>query len=95
MSGLSWCWMALVGQGVCIEAAQKHASGFFAAVCAGTQSGRAYLGEVREKSFGNLAFNTLDALERHLAAALRTLEQDHPRVRSIVAWPWIINSLLN
>jgi transposase len=51
--------------------------------------------EVREKSFGNLAFNTLDALESHLEAALRTLEQDNPRVKSIVAWPWIINSLLN
>ena len=50
--------------------------------------------EVREKAFGNLAFNTLDALESHLEAALLTLEQDHPRVKSIVAWPWIINSLL-
>jgi transposase len=50
--------------------------------------------EVREKSFGNMAFNTLDALEGHLEAALRTLEQDNPRVQSIVAWPWIINSLL-
>jgi hypothetical protein len=50
--------------------------------------------EVREKSFGNLAFNTLDALEEHLEEALRTLEQDHPRVKSIVAWPWIIDSLL-
>jgi len=51
--------------------------------------------EVREKSFGNLAFNTLDALERHLEEALRTLEHDTPRVKSITAWPWIINSLLN
>jgi transposase len=51
--------------------------------------------EVREKAFGNLAFNSLDALESHLEAALRTLEQDRPRVQSIVAWPWIINSLLN
>jgi len=51
--------------------------------------------ELREKSFGNLAFYSLDALEDHLAVALRTLEQDTPRVESIVAWPWIINSLLN
>jgi transposase len=50
--------------------------------------------EVREKSFGNLAFNTLDALEEHLEEALRTLEQDKPRVKSIVAWPWIMDSLL-
>jgi len=51
--------------------------------------------ELREKSFGNLAFYSLDALEDHLAVALRTLEQDTPRVESIVAWPWIIKSLLN
>lgn len=51
--------------------------------------------DIREKSFGNLAFNTLDALESHLETALRNLEQEAPRVRSIVAWPWIINSLLN
>lgn len=49
--------------------------------------------EVREKSFGNLVFSSLDALESHLEEALRTLEQDHPRVKSIVAWPWIISSL--
>jgi len=50
--------------------------------------------EIREKAFGNLAFNTLDALESHLEAALQTLEQDHPQVKSIVGWTWIINSLL-
>jgi transposase len=51
--------------------------------------------EVREKAFGNLAFNSLDALENHLEAALCTLEHDQPRVKSIVAWPWIINTPLN
>jgi len=51
--------------------------------------------ELREKSFGNLAFSSLDALESHLETALHTLELDNPRVKSIVAWPWIINSLLN
>lgn len=51
--------------------------------------------EVREKSFGNLAFNSLDALESHLETALRALEQDTQKVKSIVAWPWIENSLLN
>jgi transposase-like protein len=51
--------------------------------------------EVREKSFGNVVFNSLDALESHLEASLITLEQDRSRVHSIVAWPWIINSLLN
>ena len=51
--------------------------------------------EIREKSFANLAFDTLDALESHLETALRTLEDEQPRVKSIVAWPWIVNLLLN
>jgi len=51
--------------------------------------------ELREKAFGNLVFDSLDALEDHLEASLRTMECDTPRVHSIVAWPWIMNSLLN
>jgi transposase len=51
--------------------------------------------ELREKSFHNRVFNSIDALEDHLEASLRDLETDKVRVRSIVAWPWIINSLLN
>ena len=51
--------------------------------------------ELREKAFGNLVFNSLDALEDHLEVSLRTMERDTPRVHSIVAWPWIMNSLLN
>jgi transposase len=51
--------------------------------------------ELREKHFHNLVFNSLDALEDHLAVSLLTLENDHDRIRSIVAWPWIINALLN
>lgn len=51
--------------------------------------------ELREKFFANLAFSSLDALENHLEVALKTLEQDTSKVMSIVAWPWIINSLLN
>jgi hypothetical protein len=51
--------------------------------------------ELREKSFHNRVFNSIDALEVHLEVSLRDLEADKVRVRSIVAWPWIINSLLN
>jgi len=51
--------------------------------------------ELREKHFHNLVFDSLDALEDHLEASLRSLEQDHPRIKSIVAWPWIMNALLN
>jgi transposase len=49
--------------------------------------------DLRETSFHNRVFDSLDALELHLESSLRALELDHPRVRSIVAWPWIINSL--
>jgi len=51
--------------------------------------------ELREKAFGNVVFNSLDALEDHLEASLAAMEQDTSRVHSIVAWPWIINALLN
>jgi hypothetical protein len=51
--------------------------------------------ELREKSFHNLVFDSLDALEGHLESALREMEGDIARVRSIVAWPWIIKSLPN
>ena len=50
--------------------------------------------EMREKYFGNLVFDSPDALEDHLETALRSMELDQPRVKSIVAWSWIINSLL-
>lgn len=51
--------------------------------------------ELREKAFLNRVFDTIDALEDHLEANLRTLENDPGRVRSITAWPWIIDSLPN
>jgi transposase len=51
--------------------------------------------ERREKAFHNRVFNSMDALEDHLEASLRVLENDHDRVHSIVAWAWIIDSLQN
>lgn len=51
--------------------------------------------ELREKSFPNLVFDSLDALEGHLESALREMENDIARVKSIVAWPWIIEALVN
>jgi len=51
--------------------------------------------ELREKSFGNLVFDSIDALENHLEASLLAMERDKARINSIVAWPWIIKSLLN
>ena len=50
--------------------------------------------ELREKSFHNRVFDSLDALENHLEAAMRDMEKDRECVHSIVAWPWIMNSLM-
>lgn len=52
-------------------------------------------GGLREKSFHNRVFESIDALETHLAYSLRDMERDHQCVRSIVAWPWTISSLKN
>ncbi|HEX7369709.1 MAG TPA: IS630 family transposase [Rhodanobacteraceae bacterium] len=49
--------------------------------------------ELREKHFHNRVFDSLDALEDHLVTALCTTEQRFEVVRSIVAWPWIIDAL--
>jgi len=51
--------------------------------------------ELREKFFHNRVFKSLDALEDHLALALKTLEENPNTVSSIVSWPWIIGPLLN
>ena len=50
--------------------------------------------ELREKYFHNRVFDSLDALEDHLESGLLSMEQSHEVVRSIVSWPWIIDSLL-
>lgn len=50
--------------------------------------------ELREKFFHNRVFNSLSALEHHLAVSLLALENNHQQVRNIVSWQWIINSLL-
>jgi transposase len=51
--------------------------------------------ELREKFFHNRAFDTLDALENQLEFALKSLELNHPMIRSIAGWQWIINSIPN
>lgn len=50
---------------------------------------------LREKSFHNRVFSSIDALEQHLSTSLLEMELDNQRVHSIVAWSWIINALLN
>ncbi|MGE4443250.1 MAG: IS630 family transposase [Desulfomicrobium sp.] len=51
--------------------------------------------EVKEKYFYNKVFNGLDSLEDHLASSLAEIEADHERVKSIIAWQWIINAVKN
>jgi len=51
--------------------------------------------EIREKYFLNRVFESLDALENHLVTALNEMEKDQVRVKSIVAWPWILNAVTN
>jgi transposase len=51
--------------------------------------------DLREKEFHNRVFDSIDSLEDHLEKALHDMEHDHDRIRSIVAWPWIINALMN
>ena len=51
--------------------------------------------DLREKEFHNCVFNSIDSLEDHPEKTLHDMENDHDRIRSIVAWPWIINALMN
>lgn len=51
--------------------------------------------ELKEKGFHNRVFSSLDALEDHLVNELLQLENTPEITRSIVAWPWIINALMN
>ena len=46
---------------------------------------------LREKSFGNVVFDSLKALEIHLEASLKFFELQQDRIQSIVSWPWIVN----
>ena len=45
--------------------------------------------ELREKYFHNRVFDSIDALEDHLVAALLNLENAPARVKGITAWDWI------
>jgi putative transposase len=47
--------------------------------------------ELREKEFPNRVFNHLDAVIAQLRTGLPRLADDHARVRSLTAWPWIVS----
>jgi len=50
--------------------------------------------ELREKCFHNKVFDSLDALEDDLAMGLLAMENTPAVIRSISAWPWIIDGLM-
>ncbi|MES2944196.1 MAG: transposase [Pseudomonadota bacterium] len=50
--------------------------------------------ELREKFFHNRVFSSLQALEEHLAAALKAMETNWQTIQSIVSWPWIIGAFM-
>jgi hypothetical protein len=51
--------------------------------------------ELREKHFHNRVFDSIDALEDHLVAALNDFENSRHRVKSITGWDWIITTVYN
>ena len=50
---------------------------------------------LREKYFHNRAFESIDALENHLVAALNNLENAPALIKNIPGWDWIINAAFN
>jgi len=53
------------------------------------------MGRIAGKMLLEAVFDSLDILESHLEVSLREMKLNQKQVHSIVAWPWIINSLLN
>ena len=47
--------------------------------------------EGREKWFGNRVLDSMNAVEEQLITALKTLEEDAPRVASLTGFDWIKN----
>lgn len=51
--------------------------------------------DLREKSFHNRVFDSLESLEDHLELALKDFEQSPERSHGITGWPWIVSALSN
>jgi DDE superfamily endonuclease len=51
--------------------------------------------EGREKWFGNRVFDSMNAVEEQRITALKTLEEDAPRVASLTGFDWIKTIPLN
>ena len=48
--------------------------------------------ELREKSFHNKTFASLELLEDHLAQSLKVMETQYETIKSVVAWDWIVDA---
>jgi len=51
--------------------------------------------ELRPTRSHNPILDRIDAIEDHIEIALRDFRLDPQCIRSIVAWPWIVDTLLN
>jgi hypothetical protein len=51
--------------------------------------------DLREKSFHNRVFDSIESLENYLELALANFEQSPERAQGITGWPWIISALSN
>ena len=51
--------------------------------------------EIREKLFPNRVFADMAGVVHELENGLPQLAADTDRIRSITAWPWIVNLILN
>jgi len=50
---------------------------------------------IREDSFRNEVFNSIEGVENQLARSLAELERDSAKVASLTGFPWLINIKLN
>ena len=51
--------------------------------------------ELRREPFGNHDYDSMDQVERALERRLQTLESTPAQIRSLTAFPWIVNVRLN
>jgi transposase len=51
--------------------------------------------ELREKSFHNKTFESLQLLEDHLVEALKVMETQNELMQSIAKWDWIVDAVSN
>ena len=63
--------------------------------CATEPKRRCKKKRLRQKSFYNQIFDSLDLLEDHLVASLKVMQAQHNTIKSIAGWDWIIKAISN